>query len=76
VPPQPTADPDYMQGLTDAEKNIVAEYTAEFANQSTLKALQTALEGFNQFAKERRLRSEVKTAVGMAKEKRKKELGG
>lgn len=73
---QPAADPDYMQGLTEAERDIVAEWIAEFANANSLKQLQLAWTAFNAMAKKEQLREAVMTVMTTAKDERKAALGG
>jgi len=74
--PQPAADPDYMQGLTEAERDIVAEWIAEFGNANSLKQLQLAWTAFTAMAKKEQLREAVMTVMTAAKDERKSALGG
>ena len=74
--PQPAADPDYMQGLTERERDIVAGWAAEFAAAKTLAKLKQAWEAFYKQKNERQLRDEVEVAACVPKNERKKELGG
>jgi hypothetical protein len=76
VPQQPVADPDYMQGLTEAERDIVAEWIAEFGNANSLKQLQLAWTAFTAMAKKEQLRDAVMTVMTAAKDERKAALGG
>ena len=73
---QPAADPDYMQGLTEAERDIVAEWIAEFGNANSLKQLQLAWTAFTAMAKKEQLREAVMTVMTAAKDERKAALGG
>jgi hypothetical protein len=74
--PQAAADPDYMQGLTEQERDIVAEWIAEFANANSMKQLQLAWTAFNAMAKKEQLRDAVMTVMTTAKDERKAALGG
>jgi hypothetical protein len=74
--PQAAADPDYMQGLTEQERDIVAEWIAEFAGANSMKQLQLAWTAFNAMAKKEQLREGVMTVMTTAKDARKAALGG
>ena len=74
--PQPAADPDYMQGLTEQERDIVAEWIAEFANANSMKQLQLAWTAFAAMAKKEQLRDAVMSVMTTAKDERKAALGG
>jgi hypothetical protein len=73
---QPAADPDYMQGLTEQERDIVAEWINEFAGANSLRQLQLAWTAFNAMAKKEQLRDAVMTVMTTAKDERKATLGG
>jgi hypothetical protein len=74
--PQAAADPDYMQGLTEQERDIVAEWIAEFAGANSMKQLQLAWTAFAAMAKKEQLRDAVMTVMTTAKDERKAALGG
>jgi hypothetical protein len=74
--PQPAADPDYMQGLTEQERDIVAEWINEFAGANSMKQLQLAWTAFAAMAKKEQLRDAVMTVMTTAKDERKAALGG
>ena len=76
VPQQPAADPDYMQGLTEQERDIVAEWIAEFASANSVRQLQMGWTAFNAMAKKEQIRDAVMTVMTAAKDERKAALGG
>jgi len=65
-----------MQGLTEQERDIVAEWIAEFADANSMEQLQLAWTAFKAMAKKKQLREAVMIVMTTAKDERKAALGG